>query len=178
MLASVEELRRARPTLRIDVRLTGGFAESIAGSAEDYSTGLMDARICLAPRGTSLETFRVFEGLRYGCIVIANRLPHQPFYDGAPIVQLDRWKDLPEVVARFDDPIARGRWHRAALDWWHTRCSEEAVGALMARCLNGLGQPGPGGDRSHGHRRTGHLRSWGRMHGSDQRREPGGRRSG
>lgn len=178
MLASLEDLRRRRPALRIDVRLTAGFAESIAGSPEDYSRGLMDARICLAPRGTSLETFRVFEGLRYGCIVIANRLPHRPFYDGAPVVQLDRWKDLPEAVARFDDLTTRQRWHRDALAWWRSRCSEQVVGALMARRVNELSRLPRNADPPDRHPRAGHLRSWGRMHGSQNRSEHRGRSVG
>ena len=48
----------------------------------------MDARVCLAPRGASVETFRVLEGLRAGCVVVGERLPGHWFYDGAPVIQL------------------------------------------------------------------------------------------
>jgi hypothetical protein len=139
MLAAVERLGRRRPELRIDIRLTEGFAASASASAPAYSRGLMDAKICLAPRGTSLETFRVFEGLRYGCVVVTERLPRSWFYDGAPILQLKRWSELDRVISLLlDDQAALARWHVQALDWWRERCSEAAVGRYVAECLNAL----------------------------------------
>jgi hypothetical protein len=137
MLAAAERLVRSRPGTRADLRTTPGFKASEAASAEVYSRALMDARVCLAPRGTSVETFRVFEGLRYGCVVVADRLPPHWFYDGAPILQLDRWSALAEAVGPLlDDAAALDAWHARALRWWHERCSEEAVGRSIAACLN------------------------------------------
>lgn len=137
MLAAAERLAGSRPGLRADLRTTPGFKASEAASAEAYSRALMDARVCLAPRGTSVETFRVFEGLRYGCVVVADRLPRHWFYDGAPIVQLDRWSELAAAVEPLlDDPAALDAWHAGALRWWRERCSEEAVGRYLATCLN------------------------------------------
>ena len=75
MLAAVRRLGRLHPGLCLDMRVTVGFAASAAASPEAYSRGLMNARVCLAPRGTSVETFRLLEGLRAGCVVVAERLP-------------------------------------------------------------------------------------------------------
>ena len=95
----------------------------------------MDARVCLAPRGTSVETFRVLEGLRCGCVVVGERLPRFWFYEGAPIVQLDRWSDLPRALApvsttrrALEARSPAGRWC-----WWRTRCSA-ALNAWGASC--------------------------------------------
>jgi hypothetical protein len=139
MLAAVERLRRQRPSLRIDLRLTPGFGASAAAPSAAYSAGLMDAKICLAPRGTSLETFRVLEGLRYGCVVVAERLPPHWFYADGPILQLDRWSDLIDVIGPvLDDPVELRHHHHRALSWWSQRCSEEAVGRFLAERLNML----------------------------------------
>jgi hypothetical protein len=140
MLEATGELARRRPGLRVDLRLTEGFGASEASSPQAYSHALMDARVCLAPRGTSVETFRVLEGLRAGCLVVAERLPPHPFYAGAPVLQLDRWRELPELLEPIlDDEAELGRRHDAARRWWRERCSEEAVGRMMAEQLNHLG---------------------------------------
>jgi hypothetical protein len=137
MVAAVERLGRRRPGLRTDLRLTPGFDASAAAPAADYSRALMNARICLAPRGTSMETFRVFEGLRFGSVVVGERLPDHWFYRGAPVIQLDRWNELEEALAPLlDDPAELRRRHASALAWWRDHCSEAAVGRFLAEHLN------------------------------------------
>ncbi len=139
MLAAVERLAGSRSDLRIDLRLTHGFKASERASSSSYSEGLMAARICLAPRGTSVETYRLLEGLRYGCLVISERLPRHWFYEHAPFRQLDRWEDLQAAVSPvLDDPAALQRAHAEALEWWRRCCSEAAVGRFLADRLNGL----------------------------------------
>jgi hypothetical protein len=141
MLEAVGRLGRARPALRLDLRLTSGFAASAAASSQEYSRALMNARICLAPRGTSLETFRVFEGLRAGCVVVTERLPRHWFYVGAPIIQLGRWSTLDRLPV-LDQPAELRRLHADALEWWRDHCSEAAVGAFLADRLNALAADG------------------------------------
>jgi hypothetical protein len=144
MLAAVRELNRARPELRIDLRLTDSFSDSEASPARDYSAAMMQARICLAPRGTSVETFRLLEGLRCGCVVVAPRLPKRWFYDGSPVLELDRWRELAAHVSpMLDDPAALQAAHEQSLSWWQERCSEAAVGRFLAERLNALAPGGP-----------------------------------
>jgi hypothetical protein len=139
LVAAVEELASRRPGLRADVRLTPGFGASEAADEGAYSRGLMDAKVCLAPRGTSVETFRYFEGLRYGCVVVSERLPAHPFYRGGPQIELDRWRELAAAIEPLlDAPEELARKHSAALAWWRERCSEGAVGRFMAERLNAL----------------------------------------
>ncbi len=141
MLAALEDFRRAHPDQEVDVGITAGFSSVRRDAAREYSQRLMNARICLAPRGGSVETFRFFEALRYGCVVVGERLPPTWFYTGAPMVTLDDWRTLPELLEEMlcGDPAALARRHAAALAWWQERCSEEAVAAYMAERLNGAG---------------------------------------
>jgi hypothetical protein len=134
---AAEALGRRRPGLRLDLRVTHGFDASVAMSAEVYSRALMDAKVCLAPRGTATETWRIFEGLRYGCVVVADRLPNNRYFAGAPILQVDRWSALEPTLARLlDDPDALAGWHVRALAWWDQRCSERALAEFMSEHLN------------------------------------------
>ena len=140
MLDAVTWLQRGRPGLRVEIRSTDGFEASADAPADAYSRALMDSRICLAPRGTSLETFRVLEGLRYGCAVVAESLPRSRYYDGAPVLRVRRWDQLTRVLSPLlDDPVALEQQHRRALEWWRDRCSEACVGRYLAHALNSLG---------------------------------------
>jgi hypothetical protein len=137
MLAAVQSLAEQRPGLRLDLRLTPDFGTSAASPPGDLSRGLMDSKVCLAPRGTSVETFRLFEGLRAGCVVVGGRLPPHTFYAGAPVIQLDRWSELDRALLPvLDRPAELRRLHDLALAWWRDRCSEEAVGRFLAERLN------------------------------------------
>lgn len=136
---AAETLGRRRPDLRLDLRVTHGFDASVAMSPDVYSHALMDAKVCLAPRGTATETWRIFEGLRYGCAVVADRLPDNRFFAGAPILQIDRWSGLEATLAPLlDNPGALADWHARALAWWRDRCSEPALAGYITEALNAL----------------------------------------
>jgi hypothetical protein len=140
MLEAVRLFERRRPDVPIKLRLTPTFDATSRADAEPYSRDLMNAKICLAPRGANVETFRFFEALRSGCVVITERLPSTRFYDGSPAVTIQRWRDLPDVLERLlDDKDALRERHELSLAWWRDRCSEAAVGTFMADRLEGRG---------------------------------------
>ena len=120
---------------------TASFRESITiGAGERYSEIMADAKICLAPRGSSVETYRFFEGMRQGCVVICNRLPPHWFYVGCPAIQIDDWGNLEaEVRALTADPQRLLDLHRETVAWWRTKLSEPAIGRLIAKCLESPG---------------------------------------
>lgn len=150
MVAAIERLQRERPDLEIELDVTSRFTLRLNGQAPEraarrsYSEELMDTRICVVPRGTTAETCRFYEGLRYGCVMITEALPPRWFYDGAPVIQLDDWRELGAVVEELvGDEQRMERMHRASLRWWRERCSEEATGRFMAEQLNTLRQEQP-----------------------------------
>lgn len=102
-----------------------------------YSQRMMNTRICLAPRGTVDETFRMYEGLRAGCLVITNMLPDEPFLKDAPVIQVDHWKVLPALMKRYArDLDALEHYRQAGLAFWGNRLSEPVIGAQVAKFLN------------------------------------------
>ena len=139
----VESLRKLAATAPDSVfcGTTASFAESTAkGAGDRYSEIMADTKICAAPRGSSVETYRFFEAMRQGCIVICNRLPPHWFYVGCPAIQIDDWRNLEaEVNALSADPRRLSDLHRETLAWWRTKLSEPAVASVIARCLDSPG---------------------------------------
>jgi hypothetical protein len=139
MLRNVERLVRDSKATA-EVRLTEGFPQSAASDPEDYSRALMDARLALAPRGATPETFRFFQALKYGCIIVTDAIPPIWFYERAPMVRLRHWDELEDaVLPLLADPGRLEALHRQSLAWWDAACSEAAVGRFMAHTLNSLG---------------------------------------
>ncbi len=133
---------------------TASFTESTMTSAGDRYTEIMaDTKIALAPRGSSVETYRFFEAMRQGCVVICDRLPPHWFYVGCPAIQIEDWGDLgAEVKALSDDPERLKDLHRRSLAWWDEKLSECAVAEVIASCLeapSGRGTITAGGRNSH-----------------------------
>ena len=95
------------------------------------------AKLCVAPRGTTHETWRISDGLRFGCVVIADRLPRHPFYENSPIIQIEDWRELPSVVTGLLADENRLRdLHERSLRHWRDVLSEQA---LAKRCAEALG---------------------------------------
>lgn len=137
MLECLQEIELTHPHWKIQLRLTTDFNASRDSDQTSYSEQMMNAKICLVPRGTSFETFRFFEALRYGCIVITEALPDRWFYTNAPIIQLNNWHELEKVLSQLlNHPDRLQELHQASLNWWKDYCSEVAVGEYMAECLN------------------------------------------
>jgi hypothetical protein len=139
MISTLNTIKGKYPEIKVELSITPDFRASENAGAKIYSEKMMDAKICLVPRGTSFETFRFFEGLRYGCIVVTEALPSREFYDGSPAIQLTDWSELEGILEKlFENKNLRQEKHQESLNWWKTKCSEAAVGAYMAEKLNSL----------------------------------------
>jgi hypothetical protein len=136
MLKSLARLARNLPADAVFAEETCSYTESILSDGSHYSEIMRDTKICLAPRGSSVETYRFFEALRYGCVVICDRLPAHWFYVGSPAIQIDNWDILDAVVLDLiADPIRLNELHQASVRWWEAVCSEKAIGRALAKCL-------------------------------------------
>ena len=139
MIAALVKMHKEHPELRVKLSITSGFEAAWSADASSYSQEMMDTKICLVPRGAALETFRFFEALRYGCVVITEALPSRWFYEGSPAVRVENWNDLEGILKKLiEDERLMQREHQRSLEWWRTKCSEAAVGAYVAGKLNSL----------------------------------------
>ncbi len=137
MVSSLRRVQKKHPHLKIDLLVTPNFGSAGSMDAQDYSEKMMDTKICLVPRGSSFETYRFYEALRYGCIIICEALPSRWFYDSAPVIKLADWGELEAKLDRLvHDSSLIAELHGDSLKWWEDRCSERAVGDYIARKLN------------------------------------------
>lgn len=139
MLLAIEKLQTKYPKLRIAVGTTNDFGEEANFLADNrsYSEKLMDTKVCLCPRGSTFETNRYFEGLRYGCIVVAQPLPKSWFYQNSPAIQTLSWGELEQIARELlpNESLMQLK-HEESLIYWQEKCSELAVGIFIAEKIN------------------------------------------
>jgi hypothetical protein len=134
LLEAMEALRRARPDLTVETWRRTDF--STEGVDEAYSEAMADAKVCLCPRGSSLETYRLFEAVRAGCVPVHEPLPRRWYYEGLPGLEVRDWRSAgPALAALLDDADRIGRLHREALSYWESRLSEAAVAGVITGAL-------------------------------------------
>jgi hypothetical protein len=134
MVRNLQKIQAKHPEIKIKLSTNFKFA-AIDPETEPhtYSQDMMQTKICCVPRGTTAESYRFFEAMRYGCIIITEVLPARWFYQGAPIVQLRNWDDLESVLHNLlADPALMESLHQQTLDWWTEKCSEAASGQYIA----------------------------------------------
>ena len=136
MVSAIDYIRQKNPNIDFELTINSHFGASRAADARSYSEKLMDTKICLVPRGTSLETYRFFEAIRYGCIVVTEALPSRWFYDDSPAIKINDWSELAEILDKLiDNRSLMKKKHQESLDWWKTKCSEIAVADYIAQKL-------------------------------------------
>jgi Methionine biosynthesis protein MetW len=96
----------------------------------------MNSKICLIPRGTSHETYRFFEAIRFGCIPITEALPSHWFYNNSPTIKIKNWHNLSQELEKLltDSSLIQTK-HQEALWWWQNKCSEIAVANYIVNKL-------------------------------------------
>lgn len=138
MINAIRMIEQNHPSLSGGTdRLAIHQATSDLRDAEEYAQRLMDSKVCLAPRGTTADTWRLFEGIKSGCIVISNLLPNEWYYHQAPVIQIEDWNELEDIlVPLLKDDAALNRLQMETLTYWNEVCGEKAVGRYIARQLS------------------------------------------
>jgi hypothetical protein len=145
-LAQALERFEAAKTWKLKLLLAKGFvphavawglvSKDTTMSPDDYMKQMADSKICLAPRGTSFETFRHYEAASVGCVVVSDRLPPTWFYRNIPFVFVKDWRKVDEILDRLlRDPAKLKRLHEETLQWWKSRLSPEALAKFIVDVL-------------------------------------------
>ena len=70
--------------------------------ADLYQYFLQHSKVVLCPRGwVNSETFRLYEAMRYGCVVISEELPDRTYYKDIPTIQVKNWKDGLDIANKL-----------------------------------------------------------------------------
>jgi Exostosin family len=136
MITHFRQFQNKFSNFKTELSLTNSFYLMTEKDIQTYSERLMNSKICLIPRGTSYETYRFFEAIRFGCIPIIEALPAHWFYDGFNGVKIKNWNNLTETLEDLlNNPDLLESIHQKALWWWQNKCSESAVGQYIVNEL-------------------------------------------
>ena len=121
--------------LNVEISKAPGFRLGL--SPQDYADRLADTKIALSPRGVSHETFRTYEAMRAGCVVIAESQLSSWFNEGWPVIEVADWEGVGSLTRELlSDPKQLEEISQQSLDWWQEKCSEDAVAHYMVRELS------------------------------------------
>ena len=121
--------------LTIDIKKQKDFRSGL--KPEDYAKRLTETKIALSPRGVSHETFRTYEAMRAGCAVIAARQLPAWYIDGWPVIEVDDWRGLGNLVEELlSDEVRLQELSDKNMVWWQEHCSPDAVAHYMVRELS------------------------------------------
>ena len=139
MVATVDRWKEGKP-YQVDVKLSSYFPKANdKPQFDDYPATLMQTKICLSPRGTHLETYRLCEGMYYGCAVIAEEQPDHWFATNSPAMIIKDWNQLPELLDDLlGNPLRLEALQKASLQYWDNTLAPAAVAQYMSHCLKQL----------------------------------------
>ena len=120
---------------KIEIHFTNGFMRGY--SKKEYKSFLLQTKILLCPAGfVSPETFRLFEGLNAGCIVISEKLPELDIYRDVPVIQIDSWKEgLCRANELLSNPAMMQQIQDSGIMWWNYNCSCNAVAKRISKLI-------------------------------------------
>jgi hypothetical protein len=75
----------------------------------------------------SYETFRFFEAMMCGCVVIGVDLPRVAFYNEAPYVKISNWSDIEAVIGHTMSNINMDDASKKAYAWYDKYCSPRGL---------------------------------------------------
>jgi hypothetical protein len=113
-----------------------------AGEVGPYSEIMNDTKIALNPSpgsNVTVDSTRFFEGMAAGCVIMSTSRPDTWFYDGAPYIPIDNWKDAgPLIDDILSDPERMRVMSRASYAWWDHICCPRAVGQYVIEKIRQL----------------------------------------
>jgi len=105
-------------------------------SVPEYSDFLNRSKISLClPGNCSPETFRFYESMKIGCIVVSAKMPDNGLYRSHPGFQVDDFDDVDEVAAILQSilevPEQFDSLQQRSLETWETQYAPAAVAATI-----------------------------------------------
>ena len=117
------------------IQFTTAFKRGLP--VDEYNKKLLDSKIVFCPAGfNSKETFRHFEALSAGCIVISEKLPDTCLYQNAPIIQIGNWKEGVQIAnSLINKPGEMLRLQNDSIKFYNHNYSPKAVAEFIISTL-------------------------------------------
>lgn len=118
------------------IQFTTNFGEGL--NKREYNEFLSNSKIVICPYGAvTEETFRHYEAMRAGCVVITLKMPPVFPYENSPIIQLNSWSQLSSTIKNLlSNPNLMEDIHNKTLNWWKEKCSEESIAKYVYDKIN------------------------------------------
>lgn len=106
------------------IRFNDGFKTGL--TPKEYGKVLAESKIVLCPKGFDMpESFRHFESMRAGCVILSEKLPETEFYTDSPIIEVKNWTEgISKVNELLSKPAKMEILQKKIIEWWEKKCSE------------------------------------------------------
>lgn len=92
-------------------------------SIEEFYKNLKTFKYCISPRGTGIDTHRLYECLLYGVIPIVTKSSLDDLYSNFPILLVDNWQDVNYefLIKNYDYNLNQYfEWKKKNPDWYRS----------------------------------------------------------
>ena len=106
---------------------------------EDYNFILKNTKIALCPKGwVNQETFRLYESMKWGCVVISEDLPNRSYYKGIPIIEVKDWSEGIKIANELiNDTNELEKLSNKTIQYYKDSLSPQATADLIIKKLTG-----------------------------------------
>lgn len=104
---------------------------------EDYNFILRNTKIALCPKGwVNTETFRLYEAMKWGCVVISEELPEREYYKEIPIIKVDNWNEGIKIAKELSKDQSKLEKHsNKNIQFYKDNLSPEAAARMIINKL-------------------------------------------
>ena len=106
--------------------------------SESYQYFLQHSKIALCPSGwANSETFRLYEAMKYGCVVISDELPDREYYKNIPIIKVKNWNDGIKIARNLlENPKKLEQMGLDNKKFYESNLSPKATAEIIVKKLN------------------------------------------
>lgn len=117
------------------IRFTSKFGTGF--NQQKYSELLQQSKIVICPKGfLSPECYRHYEAMRAGCILISEPLPKTFFYKNSPIIEVEDWAELDNIIKLLNSSPEKERsLSQQSKNWYESHMSEDAIASYMIEII-------------------------------------------
>lgn len=141
MIKNIEYLKNSdeRKQYNFDFNITRGFMQGFKGP--QYYDKLYNSKIAFCPPGNiSAETYRWYESMMCGCVIVCPTLPKTKIYQDLPVVQVENFEvdGAKTVLSLLEDSSRLQELQEKHIEYWKQHYDQKQVAAYIASKIKTL----------------------------------------